>query len=382
MRAAQVYGYGDGDDDVELISVQDNIPVRQLHDLPPRVGVTQMLVRMEAVALAPGDCRVLSGHTKEIQGPPALPYIPAGDGCGIVVELPEQAAASLPFQVGDRVAFRLDEKKYNAMAEYALVPHTVACRVPENLTSVQAAALASAAPATVFAEYVQPGQRVVVLGAGGGVGAHLCQWLRTVRGAAYVVGVTSQPQILLQPPVSCHAAVDYTQQDVFSMKEYQSNPFDIMIDLAGGGYQQLQQAAALRQPSIVKPASVGGRFITLVPPVGPVYEMHSFWALWTVFVWPILRTVLISLFCWWKRSQLPSYTFAFCLSSDRTHLVQTLQAAAIAAGTDGPDPKLTAVVDPAGPFPFTTAGVRAAFRLQQSRHAHGKVVIDMTCLKD
>ena len=29
-----------------------------------------------------------------------------------------------------------------------------------------------------------------------------------------------------------------------------------------------------------------------------------------------------------------------------------------------------------GPFPFTTEGVRAAFRLQESRHIHGKVVIE------
>ena len=28
-----------------------------------------------------------------------------------------------------------------------------------------------------------------------------------------------------------------------------------------------------------------------------------------------------------------------------------------------------------GPFPFTTEGVRSAFRLQESRHARGKVVI-------
>ena len=33
------------------------------------------------------------------------------------------------------------------------------------------------------------------------------------------------------------------------------------------------------------------------------------------------------------------------------------------------------IVDPAGPFPFTEAGVRSAFRLQESRHAHGKVVV-------
>jgi len=37
--------------------------------------------------------------------------------------------------------------------------------------------------------------------------------------------------------------------------------------------------------------------------------------------------------------------------------------------------KLKAVIDPSGPFPFTTKGVRAAFNLQKSRHPKGKVVI-------
>jgi hypothetical protein len=37
--------------------------------------------------------------------------------------------------------------------------------------------------------------------------------------------------------------------------------------------------------------------------------------------------------------------------------------------------KLQPAMDERGPFPFTTEGVRAAFRLQESRHAHGKVIV-------
>ena len=39
---------------------------------------------------------------------------------------------------------------------------------------------------------------------------------------------------------------------------------------------------------------------------------------------------------------------------------------------------LKAVIDPKGPFPFTTDGVREAFRLQETRHAHGKVVVQVS----
>ena len=37
--------------------------------------------------------------------------------------------------------------------------------------------------------------------------------------------------------------------------------------------------------------------------------------------------------------------------------------------------QIQVVLDPASPFEFTEEGVRAALRLQKSRHAHGKVVV-------
>lgn len=39
--------------------------------------------------------------------------------------------------------------------------------------------------------------------------------------------------------------------------------------------------------------------------------------------------------------------------------------------------RLKTVLDPSSPFPFTLEGVKAAFALQASKHAHGKVVVSM-----
>lgn len=47
-------------------------------------------------------------------------------------------------------------------------------------------------------------------------------------------------------------------------------------------------------------------------------------------------------------------------------------AALVAAG------RIKPVLDPASPFPFTADGVKAAFKLQGSKHAHGKVVITVS----
>ena len=38
------------------------------------------------------------------------------------------------------------------------------------------------------------------------------------------------------------------------------------------------------------------------------------------------------------------------------------------------------VLDPAGPFSFNTDAVREAMKKQKSKHAHGKVVIEVSVL--
>jgi NADPH:quinone reductase-like Zn-dependent oxidoreductase len=42
---------------------------------------------------------------------------------------------------------------------------------------------------------------------------------------------------------------------------------------------------------------------------------------------------------------------------------------------------LKPVMNPKGPFPFTTEGVRDAFHVQESRHTQGKVVVHVADCK-
>jgi NADPH:quinone reductase-like Zn-dependent oxidoreductase len=365
MRAAQGKDYGPID---EMISVGGGVKVPHLSDLPEKKRAKFMVLKIHAVSLAPGDCRVLSGLTKELQGPPSFPYIPGGDCCGIVVELPENAEAlNIPFRVGDRVAARFAvEGPRGALGEYALVSSLVADKAPQDLSSVGAAALASASPAVLLADRIQNGERVLVLGAGGGVGSHLCQLLRS-NGASYIVGVSSNPQRLLESPISCDKAIDYTKQDPFSVEEFQKDPFDVVFDLASGGWPRLLQNIERGVPLIVKPASLGGRYITTTPD-NPHFEIHSTWAALQVFLFPTLWRALVSRS--WSRSKLPSYTYALELPTDRPVMTRTMELAR--QGT------LKPVMDPSGPFPFTADGVRAAFSTQKSRHPQGKVVVHVS----
>jgi NADPH:quinone reductase-like Zn-dependent oxidoreductase len=135
MHAVQGKDYGAVD---QMISVEDDVEVPCLSDVLEKNRNKYMLLKIHSVALAPGNCRVL---TRKLQGPPAFPYVPGGDCCGVVVELPEEAqeipfqvAQEIPFQVGDRVAARFAlEGPRGALGEYALVSSLVADKDPDNL---------------------------------------------------------------------------------------------------------------------------------------------------------------------------------------------------------------------------------------------------------
>ena len=59
--------------------------------------------------------------------------------------------------------------------------------------------------------------------------------------------------------LGCDMTVDYLWQDVWSMPEFQTNPFDVVVDLVGGGW------GPARRSGILKNGWHGGRFLTLVP---------------------------------------------------------------------------------------------------------------------
>ena len=380
MKACQAKDFGDID---TMLTVEENVAYPSLASLPNKtVRQNTMIIRTHAVATACGDTRTLSGLTREIQGPPSFPYIPCGDCAGVVVEIPSTVGSSdkkeFPFKVGDKVAARFVGFPRNALAEYAMVRQEVCERIPEGISFVEAAALAGACPATLLAEKIHPGERVLILGARGGVGSLTSQIVKHQRGVAFLAGVASTPPSSKADEDPYDTIIDYTQQDPFTVPEFMDKPFDVVVDLAGAGawltlVKNAQQQKQEQQPirSIVKPASQGGRYLTLTPDQA-IFELHSISTAMKLFLWiPLWRAIKSRLWC---RSKLPKYTYAMCLDEERSHLTRTLAMATTPTTTRS---SIHAVIDPRGPHPFTTEGVRAAFRVQESRHAYGKVVIEV-----
>src|SRR5690606_9400956 len=120
------------------------------------------------------------------------------------------------FQPGDEVFGMLSYPfSHGAHAEYVSAPARFFAHKPESVDHVQAGALPLAALTAwqALVEYadVQPGQRVLVHAAAGGVG-HLAVQIAKAHGA-YVIGTASEPQHDFLRSIGADECIDYRSSD-------------------------------------------------------------------------------------------------------------------------------------------------------------------------
>ena len=134
------------------------------------------------------------------------------------------------FQPGDEVFGGLEER--GTLAEYISVrADAVVLQKPAGLTFEQAAAVPVAAFTALQAlrdkGRVQPGQKVLVNGASGGVGTFAVQIAKAL--GAEVTGVCSTANVGMVASIGADHVVDYTRED-FTRAERR---YDLLIDIAG-----------------------------------------------------------------------------------------------------------------------------------------------------
>ena len=148
------------------------------------------------------------------------------------------------WQVGDTVLGEDDA----TLAEYAAVPEGCLARKPHALSFEEAAALPLAAVTAdlcLTQGRLEEGQRVLVVGASGGVGTFAVQ-LATLRGAI-VTAVCSTRNVDLVSALGATEVVDYTREDFTRT----GRSYDVVLDLVGN-----RSLRALRR--VVAP---GGRLV-------------------------------------------------------------------------------------------------------------------------
>jgi len=191
----------------------------------------EVLVRVRAAGLHRGDWHVMTGLPYMIRiVVPSLglrkPKVPVRgmDVAGVV----EAVGANVTrFQPGDAVFGWCD----GSFAEYAVAPEDQLAAKPDTLSFEQAAVVAISGFAALQGlrdvGEVQAGQRVLVIGAAGGVGSFAVQLAKAF--GAQVTGVASTSQLELVRSIGADEVIDYTRQDVTDG----TRQFDLILDCAG-----------------------------------------------------------------------------------------------------------------------------------------------------
>lgn len=192
---------------------------------------TEVLVRVKAIGVNPVEGIIRSGAFALI-GPP--PFILGWDVSGVVEEV---VPGTSRFKVGDEVyGMPFFPRAANAYAEYIAAPSRQLALRPRRVDHVHAAAIPLAGltawQALIEIAKVGQGQRILIHGAGGGVG-HLAVQLAKWQGA-YVIGTASAGKHDFVRSLGADEVIDYRKVDFTTAVK----DVDVVFELIGGDYAE------------------------------------------------------------------------------------------------------------------------------------------------
>src|SRR6266481_1263893 len=201
MKAIRIHNYGGPE-------------VLHYEDAPrPEPQAGEVLVRVHAAGVNPIDWKVREGHMKDFW-PHKLPLILGWDVSGTVEKVGPRPAAAGRFKKGDEVYSLPDPTRNGAYADYIVVRESDLALKPNSLHHIRAAAVPLAAltawQSLFDTAQLQPGQRVLIHAASGGVG-HFAVQLAKWKGARFFATASTKNQDLLRE-LGVDNAIDYTQQ--------------------------------------------------------------------------------------------------------------------------------------------------------------------------
>jgi len=224
----------------------------------PSVRGEDVLVRVAAAGVHIGDWHVMTGqpYLMRVMGfglraPKARVF--GMDAAGTVVAAGSEVRR---LAVGDDVYGTCD----GAFAEYATAREATLAAKPGTLSFEQAAAVPTSACTAVqairAAGPTTPGQRVLVVGASGGVGLFAVQIAKSF--GAEVTGVCSTAKIDLVRSVGADHVIDYAREDL----AHGAHRYDVVLDLGGTrSLTELRRVLTPRGTLVLVGGEGGGRWV-------------------------------------------------------------------------------------------------------------------------
>jgi NADPH:quinone reductase-like Zn-dependent oxidoreductase len=231
--------------------------VLELKDIDaPVVGDDDVLLRVLAASAFIGDWHIMTGMPYlgrlviGLRAPKAR--VRGQDVAGRVEAVGERVTR---FQPGDEVFGTC----HGSFAEYATARPDKIAPKPANLTFEQAATVPSTGTTALQglrnAGKVQPGQKVLIIGAAGGVGSFAVQIAKAF--GAHVTGVCSTAKVDLVRSIGADDVIDYTRDDFAETGQR----YDLILDTAGNrSVSHLRRGLAPRGTLVIGGGEGGGRW--------------------------------------------------------------------------------------------------------------------------
>lgn len=308
------------------------VQIREVDKPAPKEG--EVVIKVRAASVNPLDWHFMRGMPYFVRIPGGLRK-PKDPRLGVDLAGQVQAVGRnvTQFKPGDEV-FGLCR---GALAEYACTSQAALAIKPPNVTFEQAAAVPIAALTALQGlrdkGHVQPGQKVLINGAAGGVGTFAVQIARSF--GADVTGVCGTRNVEMVRSIGADHVVDYTQEDF--TKSGQS--YDVILDCFAN-----HSLSACRR--VLNPK---GTYIIVGGPSGR----------WMIgFLARLIKALVLSWFGSQKLVMLPVRRS----QEDLTIMHELMKAG-----------KVTPVIDRRYPL----SEVQEAIRYLEQGHARGKIVINV-----
>jgi NADPH:quinone reductase-like Zn-dependent oxidoreductase len=311
--------------------------VLELEDIDkPELGDDEVLVRVHAASVNPADWHLLRGK----------PYIarlqlglrkPKDSvlGCDVAGHVEAVGKNVTMLQPGDEVFGSPFMHGFGAFAECVCVPEALLASKPVTLSFEQAAAVPLAASTALQGlrdhGRIEPGYKVLIIGASGGVGTFAVQIAKSFD--AEVTGVCSARNVEMVRSLGADHVIDYTQEDFTQSGQR----YDLIFQLAGTrSPSECRRALTSKGTLVLSSGESDGRWI------GPVGR--------------IIKALVLSPFVSQKMA-------SFTVKPNKEDLQSLKQL--VEAG------KLTPVID----RKYSLSEIPEAIRYLEEGHARGKVVI-------
>lgn len=243
MKSVRIHQYGGP----EVISFED-APM-------PEITPTQVLVQVYATSFNPLDSLLVRGILKE-RASLQFPFTLCSDVSGVVVKT---GAKVNSFKEGDKVFGFLDYTRNGAAAEYVATEAAYLANAPESITLEEAAAVPLAALTAwqgLFEHInLQPGQRILINNASGGVGNYAVQLAKWKGG--YVIGTSGPDNLDLVKSFGADEAIDYRK----GIESGLSNKVDAIFNLVAADQSYMN--------GLLDFIKDGGTIISSVVPASP-----------------------------------------------------------------------------------------------------------------